>query len=258
MLLSAIVLTRNEERNIERCLRSLQWVDEIIVVDSGSTDDTPLIATLMRARVISHPWEGAGAQYAFAISQVRGKWVLIVDADEEVTPDLAEAIREEISRESFYKGYYLLRKNYALGRWLRYGGWQEWVLRLFRRDSVESPSALHPRFQVKGRVSRISSPLKHYMALDLLDWWFRSFQLARSEAEKDYLSGKSFNGWLLLLAFWKFLRRFIFRLGFLDGWAGFFACFQRFLYVVVKQACLLELQRKGREPSLNPQEVPFK
>jgi glycosyltransferase involved in cell wall biosynthesis len=141
MTLSVVVLTRNEAKNIERCLKSVQWADEIVVVDAESTDGTPEIAERLGARVIVHPWEGAGAQYAFGIAQARSDWVLILDADEEVTAELADAIRKVIAApKNPFVGYKVRRVNYALGRWLRYGGWQEWVLRLFLRRAGDLPA----------------------------------------------------------------------------------------------------------------------
>lgn len=258
MRLSAVILTRNEEANIERCLKSVRWADEIVVVDAESTDQTREIAASLGARVIVHPWEGAGAQYAFAIAQARGKWVLVVDADEEVTPELARAVQKIFTQESPFAAYRVKRVNYVLGRWLRYGGWQEWVVRLFRQGYVESLPTLHPKFRIKGKVGKLPFALRHYMATDFWGWWQRSFCLARSEAEVAFLMGERFNGWAVLGAFWKFTRRFVFKLGFLDGWAGFFACLQRFLYIAVKQACLLELQSGLRQPHRSPERVPFK
>jgi glycosyltransferase involved in cell wall biosynthesis len=98
MTLSVVVLTRNEAKNIERCLKSVQWADEIVVVDAESTDGTPEIAQKFGAQVIVHPWEGAGKQADFAISQAKGEWILMVDADEEVSPELARR-----GAESFVK-----------------------------------------------------------------------------------------------------------------------------------------------------------
>ncbi|MCS7191820.1 MAG: glycosyltransferase family 2 protein [Armatimonadetes bacterium] len=259
MTISVIVLTRNEAKNIERCLKSVSWADEIVVIDAESEDETREIAEGMGARVIVHSWEGAGAQYAFGIAQAKGKWVLIVDADEEVTTELAKAIWQVINApETPYAGYKVKRVNYALGQWLRYGGWQEWVLRLFLRDKVTSPPSLHPKFQVDGRVGKLSYPLRHYMATDLLEWWQRSFRLAQTEAEEEFLQGKRFSSLSLAFAFWKFLRRFVFKGGFLDGWAGFYACLQRFLYIAVKQAHLLELERRLKKITQNPMRVTFR
>jgi (heptosyl)LPS beta-1,4-glucosyltransferase len=201
MTLSVVVLTRNEAENIERCLKSVQWADEIVVVDAESTDGTPEIAERLGARVIVHPWEGAGAQYAFGIAQARSDWVLILDADEEVTAELADAIRKAIADpQNPFAGYKVRRVNYALGRWLRYGGWQEWVLRLFLRERVTSPPTLHPRFQVDGKVGVLPYPIRHYMAPDLWAWWERSFRLARIEADAEFLQGERFSGWAVVPA----------------------------------------------------------
>ncbi|MEM2582720.1 MAG: glycosyltransferase family 2 protein [Candidatus Caldarchaeum sp.] len=259
MTISAVILTRNEAKNVERCLKSVSWTDEIIVVDAESEDETREIAERMGAKVIIHPWEGAGAQYAFGIAQVTSDWVLVVDADEEVTPELAEAIRQIThSPDATFAGYKVRRVNYVLGQWLRYGGWQEWVLRLFLREKVNSPPTLHPRFQVDGRIGKLPYPLRHYMAPDLLEWWHRSFRLAQIEAEVEFLQGARFSGWAILGAFWKFIRRFIFKGGFLDGWAGFFACLHRFLYIAIKQARLLELELGLEKTTQNPMKITFK
>jgi glycosyltransferase involved in cell wall biosynthesis len=259
MTLSVVVLTRNEAENIERCLKSVQWADEIVVVDAESTDGTPEIAERLGARVIVHPWEGAGAQYAFGIAQARSDWVLILDADEEVTAELAMAIQQVISApENPFAGYKVKLINCIFGQWLRYGGWQMWLLRLFLRERVTSLPTVHPHFRVDGKVGKLPYPIRHYMATSLLEWWQRTFQVAQTEAEVEFLQGKRFSSLALASAFWKFLRRFIFKGGFLDGWAGFYACFQRFLYVAVKEARLLELERGLAELVDQPQRKPFR
>ena len=228
-------------------------------MDAGSTDGTPEIAERLGARVIVHSWEGAGAQYAFGIAQARGDWVLILDADEEVTAELADAIRKAIADpQNPFAGYKVCLVNYVLGRWLRYGGWQMRLLRLFLRERVTSPPTPHPRFRVNGKIGFLPYPIRHYMAPDLWAWWERSLRLARIEAEVEFLRGKRFSGWAVVGGFWKFLRRFIFKGGFLDGWAGFYACLQRFLYIAVKQARLLELQRGVASPTPEPQKSPFR
>ncbi|MEM1553144.1 MAG: hypothetical protein QXH03_10840, partial [Candidatus Bathyarchaeia archaeon] len=121
-----------------------------------------------------------------------------------------------------------------------------------------SPPTLHPRFQVDGRIGKLPYPLRHYMAPDLLEWWQRSFRLAQIEAEVEFMQGARFSGWAILGAFWKFARRFIFKGGFLDGWAGFYACLHRFLYITIKQARLLELQRGMCQPMRDPKRALFK
>ncbi|MFA0754455.1 MAG: hypothetical protein IMHGJWDQ_002242 [Candidatus Fervidibacter sp.] len=212
MTVSVVVLTRNEAANIARCLKSVQWADEIVVVDAESMDETCKIAERMGARVIVHPWEGEGRQADFALAQARGEWVLMVDADEEVSPALASAIREVVKRSEPFVAYKVLRVDRVLGRWLRHGGF-------------------YPHSE------------------DFAEWWLRNLRRARIEAEWDFLNGKRFNPFAVLGAFWKFFRRFVLKDGFLDGWAGFFACAERAFYILAKQACLLELQRGLRQPT---------
>lgn len=252
MTLSVVVLTRNEARNIERCLKSVQWADEIVVVDAESTDGTPQIAEQLGARVIIRPWEGGGRQADFAISQARGEWILVVDADEEVSAELAEEVQRAISNPSRYVAYKVLRVDRVLGRWLKHGGfYPHYELRLFKRGFVyHHPRPVHRKAFAKGPVGKISAPLWHYTAEDFAEWWLRSLKRARIEAEWDFLQGRRFSGSKAIVgALWKFLQRFILKGGFLDGWAGFFACAQRAFYILVKQACLLELQKGLRQPS---------
>lgn len=251
MSVSVVVPTRNEAKNIERCLRSVQWVDEIVVVDAESTDGTPEIAVKFNARVIIHPWEGGGKQADFAISQVKGDWILIVDADEEVSPQLAEAIRKVTASQQPYVAYKVLRIDRVLGHWLKHGGfYPHYELRLFKRGHVRhDPRPVHRKAYVDGPVGRIDEPLWHYLAEDFAEWWLRNLRRARVEAEWDYLHGRLFNAAAPLDAFWKFVRRFVLKGGFLDGWAGFFACLERAFYILVKQACLLELQLGLRQPT---------
>ena len=251
MSVSVVILTRNEAKNIERCLRSVQWADEIVVVDAESTDGTPEIAKKFGARVIIHPWEGGGKQADFAISQAKGDWILMVDADEEVSPQLSEAIPKVTSSEQPFVAYQVLRIERLLGRWLKHGGfYPHYELRLFKRGHVRhEPRPVHRKAYADGPVGRLNEPLLHYAAEDFAEWWLRNLKRARVEAEWDFINGKRFSPIAVLGAFWKFFRRFFLKAGFLDGWAGFFACAERAFYIIVKQACLLELQRGLRQPS---------
>jgi (heptosyl)LPS beta-1,4-glucosyltransferase len=251
MTLSVVVLTRNEAKNIERCLKSVQWVDEIVVVDAESTDGTPEIAQKFGARVIVHPWEGAGKQADFAISQAKGEWILVVDADEEVSPELAREVLKILSNPSDRVAYKVLRVDLVLGRWLKHGGfYPHYELRLFKRGHVRhDPRPIHRKAIAEGPVGKINAPLWHYTAEDFAEWLLRNIKRARIEAEWDFLHGERFSGLEIAGAFWKFFRRFLLKGGFLDGWAGFFACAERAFYIIAKQACLLELQKGLRQPS---------
>ena len=133
--LTALIPCRNESVNIRDCLESVKWADEIFVVDSFSTDDTLDICREYTDRIIQHEYVNSAAQKNWAIPQATHSWVLIVDADERVPPDLADEIRRIVADDGPRDGYYLKRRSYFLGRLIHYSGWQhDRVLRLFRRD----------------------------------------------------------------------------------------------------------------------------
>jgi glycosyltransferase involved in cell wall biosynthesis len=256
--ISAIVITRNEENNIARCLNSLLWTDEIIVVDAESTDNTVQVAKTLNAKVFTQPWLGVGQQYQYAANKTSSDWILSLDADEEVTSELKEEIQTVLTNHPGHVAYKMPRINYALGRWLKHGGWKENLTRLFHKNHATYLPRNHPQLEIKGTTGNLRTPIKHYMATDFVKWWVRSLSLARIEAEARYHEGERFSSLKLLSSFWKFIRRYTFKLGFLDGWAGFYCCFQRFLYMAAMQACFLELQRGIRKPSENPHVETFK
>src|SRR5215217_1686328 len=164
--LSALVITKNEERNIASCLDSLQWVDQLFIVDAESTDQTVDIARRYTNQVFVRAWPGFGRQKNFGMDQSQSEWILIVDADEQVTVPL----RQEISRliqsrpASDIAGYEIPRRNYFYGRWIQGGGiYPDYQLRLFRRTAARYDNVLlHERLQITGRIERLSSPLEHY------------------------------------------------------------------------------------------------
>src|SRR5262249_6983238 len=156
----AIIITRNEARNIAACLESLAFCDERIVVDSGSDDDTVEIAEAAGAAVVTHPWAGFGAQKNVALSRGRGDWVLSVDADDRVSAALAAEILSTI-RAARACGYEIGRLSTFLGRPMRHSGWlPDYVLRLFRREKARfSDDLVHERVICEGPIGRLSSVL---------------------------------------------------------------------------------------------------
>lgn len=221
--LSAIIITRNEAANIGDCLDSLTFCDERIVVDCGSSDDTLKIARDKGARVSLRDWKGFGPQKNLALALAQGDWVLSVDADERVTPELAQAIRTAIETGES-DGYEMPRRSTFCGREMRHSGWfPDRVLRLFRRGKARfSDDAVHERVICEGKVARLKAPLLHYPVARLEDAIRRMDNYSTLGAEMIVASGKPvsfFTG--IAHASFTFLRVYVLQLGFLDGAAGF-------------------------------------
>jgi glycosyltransferase involved in cell wall biosynthesis len=221
--LSAIVITKNEATKIVACLESLAFCDERIVVDSGSSDDTVTLAQAVGARVVTHDWQGFGAQKNFALSQASGDWVLSLDADERVTPALAAQISEAVAAGQA-DGYEMPRLSTFCGRPMRHSGWYpDYVLRLFRRDKARfSDDLVHERVVCAGGVRRLSEPLIHHPVERLEDALSRMDRYSTAGADMIVGKGRKVSFMTgILRGWWSFLRTYVLRLGFLDGKEGF-------------------------------------
>lgn len=221
--LSAIIITKNEVRNIGACLDALAFCDERIVVDGGSDDGTCAIARDKGAQVVAHAWQGFGAQKNFALSLAKGDWVLSIDADERVSPELAAVILAAIERGDA-DGYEFPRLSSFCGRPMRHSGWYpDYVLRLFRRQYGRFTDVLvHERVVCEGRLARLSQPLIHYPVLKLEDALSRIDRYSTASAEAIVSSGRRVSFMTGIghgLA--SFLRAYVLRAGFLDGAEGF-------------------------------------
>jgi glycosyltransferase involved in cell wall biosynthesis len=221
--LSAIVITKNEAANIAACLDSVAFCDERIVVDSGSDDDTVAIAQARGAAVHYHAWEGFGKQKQVALSHATGDWVLLIDADERVTPALAAQIRDAAARADA-DGYEMPRLSTFLGRPMRHSGWYpDYILRLFRRGKARiSDDLVHERVICEGAVSRLTEPLLHFPVTTLESALSRVDRYSTANAQMLVASGRrvSFASGFLHGLF-TFFKTYILRAGFLDGREGF-------------------------------------
>ncbi len=165
---SAVVLTQNNAPIVARCIRSLAFADEIVVVDAESTDDTAALARASGARVVEQAWAGFAEQRRLALSQTRHAWVFACDSDEEVTTELARAIADAVAAANHAPdgpaGYRVRRRNQFLGRWMDVGPWaRDTQLRLFRKEAVRvADASVHESYHVEGRVESLSAPLHHY------------------------------------------------------------------------------------------------
>lgn len=241
--ISAIVVCFNEERNIRRCLESLKWCDEIVVVDSFSTDRTVEICREYTERVVQRPWAGYREQKAFAHSQATRDWVFLVDADEEVSPELREEIESALRRGDGCAGYAVPRLVHYLGRWWYRGGWYpDYDVRLFRRDSaVWAGRDPHERVLVKGKVRRLRRPLFHYSYRDLSSHVARINAYTDISARELEREGKRWSGFAnLARPAFRFFRSYFWKRGFGEGFAGLFLAVTATVYVYLKYAKLRE------------------
>jgi glycosyltransferase involved in cell wall biosynthesis len=244
LTLSIAIITNNEEANLARTLASARWADEIVIVDSGSTDDTAVIARECGAKFFVEEWKGFGAQKNSAIAKCSGDWVLALDADEELSPGLAEEIRTLLAGQPQHDAYFLPRRNFFLGRWMRHGGYYpDPKLRLFRRGSAQfEERAVHETIRPTGSTGRLRSDLLHH-AYPTLDAYIEHMnRYSALGAAHAMARGKSSRS--LLAFFWNvlvvpiatFKYNYFLRLGFLDGREGFLQHLYHSVYVSWKYA----------------------
>ena len=222
--LSVIIITQDEAANIRACIESAAWADEIVVVDSGSTDGTPEICRELGAKVYAHDWPGFGPQKNRALDYATGDWVLSLDADERVTPELSREIEVVLKNETANAAYDIPRLSNYCGRFMRHSGWHpDYVTRLFRRGSARfSDDLVHERLLVTGETGRLNSELLHY-AFDNLEEVLHKMdrystagaRMMRQHGRRATLSGAVLRG------LWSFVRTYVLRAGFLDGREGF-------------------------------------
>ena len=218
-----VIISLNAAGAIEGCLRSARFAGEILVVDSGSSDATVAIAERHGARVVHQPWLGFGPQKQFAVERAAHDWVLCLDTDERVSPELAEAIGR-IMRAPAHTAYAMPRRNRFMGRWLAHGeGYPDWSLRLFHRGYANwSDDVVHEKVVSAGKVGRLQGDLLHESAEDIAAYIGKQNSYTSLQAERLYRAGRRATPLQVIgspLA--RFLRFYIFRLGFLDGLAGF-------------------------------------
>jgi len=246
--LSVITLTLNEEHNIAECLSSVQWADELIVVDSGSTDRTVELAQSFTNHVMNVEWKGYGATRNLALARCTGDWVLWLDADERVTPELSAEIKRIVQANGKeIAAYSVGRRAYFLGRWIKHCGWYpSRVTRLFRREKGRfTENNVHEQLRVDGVVRELRHDLLHYTDPDLQHYFAKFNRYTSLAAEDLYAAGRSRRLYDLLVRPWfQFFKMYILRLGFLDGLQGFILSVVSSAYVFTKYAKLWELRRK--------------
>lgn len=245
---SAYLITFNNERTLETALRSLHWVDEIVVVDSFSTDRTLEIARRYTARIEQRSWPGFRDQYQYASEQCTHDWALFVDADEEISPALATAMQAAVRGSAAQPeaeqvvGYHAERRTYYLGRWHLHGGWvPDHEIRLYRRSRGRWEGGLHAKIEVQGREACLDGFYYHYTYANIADQ-LGTIGRYSDAAVQDMLAARTRFSLLRLLGnpLGRFLRDYVLKGGFREGVPGLIVAVSTMFYIFIKYAKLWE------------------
>ncbi|ATX82050.1 Glycosyltransferase involved in cell wall bisynthesis [Mariprofundus ferrinatatus] len=250
--ITVTIIACNEEKRIGECLSSVQWSDDIVVVDSGSSDRTVEIAESHGARVIHNPWPGYGEQKQFASSQAKNEWILNLDADEYITPELAESIRSAFSTTSPESpvAFECNFEHFLMGKWLRHGeAFPDPHIRLFNRQHGDWNSRpIHEHIEISGEIGKLEGTIRHRTVESLAEYIDKINRYTDLQAEIVLQSGVRVTfPQLFTRSLWRFLRGYILRLGFLDGVAGLTHSMTSTLTSYLKYAKAYELQNREKE-----------
>jgi glycosyltransferase involved in cell wall biosynthesis len=257
MQISVVIITLNEEARIEGALKSVQAIaDEIILVDSFSTDDTVKIAKNYTPHTFRRKWTNYADQKNFANNEAAFPWILSLDADERLSPELAQEILDLKKMEPGCAAFSMPRQVWYMGKWIRFSGWYpDRKTRLFRKDSARwEGEFVHESLKVDGRLSRLKGSLHHFTYRDIRDHLERINQFSTLGAKKLFAQEKKCRWYhLVFLPCSRFVKSYILKLGFLDGFAGFVISIFNGYAIFVRYAKLREIWKKGEriEPFSN-------
>lgn len=255
--ISAFIVCCNEAHQIRRCLDSVKFCDEIIVVDSGSNDQTlEICAEYPNVKIFKRPWQGYLDQKRFALSQCSSKWIYNIDCDEEVTAELAQEIIQILQKPSKFNGYYNLRTIFHLGKWWLKGGWfPEYRIRLARREFFTYEGLdPHERVKIQGAVGCLNGQLRHYTYSGLYDQVESLIKFAHSSARAMHQAGRKASIIKILFnPLLRFVKFYFFKKGFLEGMPGLLVAISESYYVFLKYALLWELQNINYQQNENPE-----
>jgi len=249
--LSVAIITKNEAHNLHDCLNSIGFAEQIVVVDSGSSDDTLKIASEFGCHVYTEPWAGFGPQKQSAIDKCTQSWVLVLDADERIPHETAIAIRYIISEQPHsIAGYSFPRKNYFQGRWIKHlGWWPDHVARLFRKDRGRmSRATVHESVEIDGPVEKLDVPIEHMTESRLSNILQKIDHYSTLSAGEAFKEGRKATVWSAAFrAVLTFFQNYVLKLGFLDGMQGLTLSITDSVNKFFKYAKLSELTRQERE-----------
>ena len=250
--ISVIVITRNEEKNIRGCLDSVKWADEIVLIDQTSTDKTLEIAGEYTNKIFITEYKGfCEPDRMFAISKTSNEWILYIDADERISDNLRDEIISLLGRgEDKFDAYYIPRKTFFLGEWIKGCGWQMDLIRLFKKDKVVFSDKIHQDGQSLGRAGYLKGHILHYSYRGLTEYFEKFNQYTSIMAEEEYKKGlrvgkSNFLPLFLMKPAYVMLRKYFWQKGFKEGFAGFFISFSAALGIFVSYAKVWEKQKVG-------------
>ena len=248
--LSVYMITFNNERTLEKSLKSLTWADEIVVVDSFSTDATMEIAGRYATKIEQRAWPGFRDQYQYAADACSHEWLMFVDADEVIPEELATEIQAELKANAEkpeaeqIAAWSCQRRTWYLDRWVEHGAWvPDRELRVYHRDRARWKGGLHAKLHAEGETAEFKGVYRHYTYADISDHLKTIDKYSTTAVDDMREAGKRFNlPKLLLNPFWRFFKEFILKRGFLDGFPGFVIAVNSGYYAFIKQVKLWEAQ----------------
>jgi glycosyltransferase involved in cell wall biosynthesis len=250
--LSVVLVTLNEEKNIDRCLQSVRWADEIVVVDSFSVDRTVELARKYTDKVYQHEYPGTSKQVERGIGYATGDWIFVIDADEEMSEELSSEVKQALNREGDIAGYEFIRKPRAFGKWIEHGGWfPDYQFRFFRKDSYyPEHQEIHGGFTTKGKRGRLNGYLYHHTYETIYAYVEKMNEYTSLHVSNRLKDNPSVDvQWhhLILNPLSHFLRMFFSKKGYRDGFHGFVLALLDSTYAMLMYAKLWEYRMREKE-----------
>jgi len=247
--ISVVIITRNVEDYIRDCLESVKWADEIIICDNFSTDNTKTIASEYTDKILTRAWDMEGKIRNFAYSHAKNNWILSLDPDERATPELKKELEKIFAHNNIeFSGFFVQMKHYLGEHWIRWGGWYAGRLKIFRKDKFRYEEAeVHPRAFLEGKEGRLKADIIHLNYRDFSQCIEKTNIQSTLEAKKWLRDKRKMN---IFIAFWRagdrFLRMFLRKKGYREGFLGFMMAYISSLYQILSYAKYYEMKKQLR------------